>query len=295
MGKRGPIPENNFARSLIDDLAGARFSPRAFAALFFRAGGHSREHLRNRSQLVTSFVRWVILGAAMQGAILFAFSAGGLSLWATLGPVAWYFLTAAWVLLHQSLNRDSDGGVMNKLGIANGLTFLRLALAPMLWVVLPDREMSFLAQIAAASFVGFLVATDLLDGFYARRTRTVTRLGSLMDPLGDMVLLLCLGAVLYRGGILPLSFLALAVLRYPIAFGLGALLFVFRGPFEVRSTLVGKISNTVVSVALAFLTTVYLFPELSPGEVWNDLIAMAAHVPLLVNTIYLTKKGVALI
>ena len=198
-------------------------------------------------------------------------------------------------MLLESLNRDSNGRVMSKLGVANGLTFLRLALAPMLWVVLPDREMSFLAQITAASFVGFLVATDLLDGFYARRIRTVTRLGSLMDPLGDMVLLLCLGAVLYRGGMLPLSFLVLSVLRYPIAFGLGALLFVFRGPFEVRSTLVGKINNTVVSVALALLTTVYLFPELSPGEAWNDLVAMAAHVPLLVNTLYLLKKGVALI
>ena len=184
---------------------------------------------------------------------------------------------------------------MNRLGVANGLTFLRLALAPMLWVVFPENEMSFPAQIAGASFVGFLVATDLLDGFYARSTRTVTRLGSLMDPLGDMVLLLCLGAVLYRAGMLPLSFLALAVLRYPIAFGLGALLFVLRGPFEVRSTLVGKISNTVVSVALALLTTVYLFPELSPGEAWNDLVALAAHVPLLVNTLYLLKKGVALI
>lgn len=70
--------------------------------------------------------------------------------------------------------------------LPNILTFTRILLVPVLVVVL-------LTKFDGREFVGlalFLLAalTDLLDGFIARRTKQVTRLGQLLDPAADKIL-----------------------------------------------------------------------------------------------------------
>jgi CDP-diacylglycerol--glycerol-3-phosphate 3-phosphatidyltransferase len=71
--------------------------------------------------------------------------------------------------------------------LPNSLTLLRIFLVPILVVVL-------LTKFYGKEFVGlaiFLLAaiTDFLDGFFARRYNRMTRLGALLDPIADKLLM----------------------------------------------------------------------------------------------------------
>lgn len=65
--------------------------------------------------------------------------------------------------------------------VPNALSFLRLALLPLfLWLALGVEELGW---AYAVGFLGFI--TDVIDGPIARRSGTVTKLGTLLDPLAD--------------------------------------------------------------------------------------------------------------
>ncbi len=74
------------------------------------------------------------------------------------------------------------------LNLPNFLTLVRILLIPVFVVIFlaptPDRSL-----LAAVIFTVAAV-TDLLDGYIARRTGQVTKLGKLLDPLADKLLVL---------------------------------------------------------------------------------------------------------
>ena len=71
--------------------------------------------------------------------------------------------------------------------LPNSLTLLRIFLVPFLVVVL-------LTKFSGSEFVGlgiflFAAITDFLDGYFARRFNKMTRLGALLDPIADKLLM----------------------------------------------------------------------------------------------------------
>ena len=72
------------------------------------------------------------------------------------------------------------------LNLPNALTLFRIFLVPLLVVVLltrmPAKEYLALAVFLVAAL------TDLLDGWIARKFKKVTRLGMLLDPIADKIL-----------------------------------------------------------------------------------------------------------
>ena len=68
--------------------------------------------------------------------------------------------------------------------IANQLTILRMALAPLLVILVLARQLQW-------ALVVFVVAgaTDLLDGLIARMGDQRTTLGAMLDPVADKILL----------------------------------------------------------------------------------------------------------
>ncbi len=76
----------------------------------------------------------------------------------------------------------------DSLNLPNFLTLVRICLIPVFVVVFlaptPDRSL-----VAAVIFTVAAV-TDLLDGYIARRTGQVTKLGKLLDPIADKLLVL---------------------------------------------------------------------------------------------------------
>lgn len=83
------------------------------------------------------------------------------------------------------------------LNTPNILAFIRLLLAPLLFLLLVDRDLPFLQGIHyswldfAAGFI-FVVAsvTDFFDGYIAREFNQITTLGAILDPLADKMLTL---------------------------------------------------------------------------------------------------------
>ncbi len=76
----------------------------------------------------------------------------------------------------------------DSINLPNFLTLVRIFLIPVFVVVFlaptPDRSL-----VAAVIFTVAAV-TDLLDGYIARRTGQVTKLGKLLDPIADKLLVL---------------------------------------------------------------------------------------------------------
>jgi CDP-diacylglycerol---glycerol-3-phosphate 3-phosphatidyltransferase len=80
-----------------------------------------------------------------------------------------------------------DGRETN-VNLPNLLTFSRLLLIPIFVLLFsqPTPERS----LAAATVFGIAAITDLLDGYLARRRSEVTRLGRLLDPIADKLLVI---------------------------------------------------------------------------------------------------------
>ncbi len=74
------------------------------------------------------------------------------------------------------------------LNVPNVLTLIRILLIPVFIILFvnptPDQS------LAAAILFAVAAVTDMLDGYIARRTGQVTKLGKLLDPLADKLLVL---------------------------------------------------------------------------------------------------------
>ncbi len=87
------------------------------------------------------------------------------------------------------------------MNLPNTLTMLRIFLVPVLVVVLLTRTHAGLF-IGTAIF-GLAVATDYLDGFFARRRKQITKLGILLDPIADKLLTSAAFIALVEMGAIP--------------------------------------------------------------------------------------------
>jgi cardiolipin synthase len=91
-----------------------------------------------------------------------------------------------------------DERIMKFYYLPNAITLVRIGLVPVFIVVLK-------AQDYAVALLVFAVAglSDGLDGFIAKRFNLVTRLGAILDPLADKVLLVSAYIMLTILGHLP--------------------------------------------------------------------------------------------
>ena len=97
---------------------------------------------------------------------------------------------------------------------ANALTLLRLLLAPVLALAVLHGE-----SVAAAAILSLAVATDLADGWLARRYGEVTALGGLADHAADAAFVTAGAAALAFAGQLPAPLpwlIALAFAQYAL-------------------------------------------------------------------------------
>ena len=92
--------------------------------------------------------------------------------------------------------------------IPNLWTWLRIGLAPVLVLLLQNQ--SYKAALGVFLIAGI---TDGLDGFIAKRFDYVTRLGSILDPLADKLLLLSVFVMLTIAGDFPFWLLIVAGFR----------------------------------------------------------------------------------
>lgn len=134
--------------------------------------------------------------------------------------------------------------------IPNLLTLLRIGLVPVLILLLYDQSYS----MALAVFV-IAGVTDGLDGFIAKRYGYITRLGSVLDPLADKLLLLSSFVMLTIAGALPFWLLIFAAFRDLVIITGVIILTLLYDHFEMKPIWSSKI-NTFLQIVLVIVVLI---------------------------------------
>lgn len=164
--------------------------------------------------------RW----AAFTLAGIFALGSGALllqTLWETGFALRWlaisstgmlYLAIILWRNLEQN-HRPGEGGLLATFGPGNNLTLLRGALlAALAGFLLSPTPVQYLAWAPAIIYT-LAIAADFLDGYAARVSNHVTRLGEALDMSLDGLGILIATLLAIQFGTLPLWYLAVALSR----------------------------------------------------------------------------------
>lgn len=131
--------------------------------------------------------------------------------------------------------------------VPNIISLIRLCLVPIFLVLLfngYDLMATFLFALAAG--------TDWVDGQIARRTHAVSKLGQLLDPAVDRILMIAGVAGLFLVGRLPL-WIILVVLIRDLALLVGGAVLLKRFRVRVAVIFPGKVATTLLFVGFAGL------------------------------------------
>jgi cardiolipin synthase (CMP-forming) len=126
---------------------------------------------------------------------------------------------------------------------------------------------------------GVAAISDGLDGFLAKRFNWTSRLGKILDPLADKLLLVAVFVTASWGNLVPWWVAALAIAR-DLVIGGGALIFrLWFGPLDGRPTLLSKI-NTGAQILCLLAAILFAAEGLPPAEVVAALAVAAAITTL---------------
>ncbi len=162
---------------------------------------------------------------------------------------------------------------MNRSQLPNLISVGRIVLVgPVAWSLVTGRYGLTLILFTVAGI------SDALDGFLAKRYGWTSRLGSLLDPLADKLLLVTVFVLLAWQALLPSWLVALALLREAVILG-GAFAYHRRfGPFEGEPTPASKV-NTFLQIALVIAVLVErTWPTLPPAAIPALELAVACSV-----------------
>lgn len=164
------------------------------------------------------------------------------------------------------------------------LTVLRLLLLPIfLWLVWPWAVFQSISddqrRWLAVSVLLLMCVTDVLDGFLARRLHQISRLGTLLDPTADKLLvetsllLLCIGSKSLGGFAIPWPVVLGAYLKdLGVLIGIGV---VIKRNHTVKLTaqVAGKTSTalqlTLVIATLLAVDIARWSPGVAGGLLWT--------------------------
>ena len=152
--------------------------------------------------------------------------------------------------------KSTDAAIDSIVTIPNLISLIRLCMAPLFLIFLFGGNDIFAAVVFALAS-----GTDFLDGQIARRTGTVSKLGQILDPAVDRVLMACAVLGLFLVGRLPLWLIIIVIVR---DFGLviaGAIL-LQRWHKRIPVIYPGKIATTLLFIGFAgLLLTATIVPS----------------------------------
>lgn len=170
--------------------------------------------------------------------------------------------------------------------VPNLLTLLRIAACPVLVLVLNAGNY----PVALLLFLGSGI-TDGLDGYIAKRFNCVSRLGAILDPIADKLLISCAYVMLALLGDIPFYLLVVVVFRdLVIVVGYFALVIVMDEEVPIRPIYWSKV-NTFLQIALVVFV---LFAEagwLSVPLLVQGLIVGVVLTSLISGGLYVYRWG----
>ena len=128
--------------------------------------------------------------------------------------------------------------------LPNIVTLARIALVPVLILLLKDHEY-------AAGLIVFVIAgaSDALDGFLAKRLNVQSRLGAILDPVADKLLLVSAYVMLAVLEHIPFWLVLVVVFRDLLIVGGYMLYTSHAGPVKMRPSILSKL-NTLMQITL---------------------------------------------
>ncbi len=144
------------------------------------------------------------------------------------------------------------------MNLPNALSVLRIFFVPLLLAVMLRRDIeldtgAFVITkewLALAIFL-FAAGTDLLDGYIARRRRQVTKLGKLLDPVADKLLISAAFISLVELGRVPAWMVVIIVGREFAVNGLRSI--ASAEGFQIAASDLGKTKMAAQVVAVSLL------------------------------------------
>ncbi len=147
--------------------------------------------------------------------------------------------------------------------LPNIITVVRIAVVPVMVVVLWSEPSQVEAMVAMAVFVAAMLS-DVLDGYLARRWEIVSVSGAFLDPLADKLMVATTMIMLVALGWLPAWICALIICRELTITALRTV--ALSEGLALPADQLGKFKTAFQSTALGFMlwhyeTTWFLWPE----------------------------------
>ncbi len=148
--------------------------------------------------------------------------------------------------------------------LPNKLTIGRIMIIPVILVVYPLTHQFVFPRIFCAILFLLAALTDFLDGYFARKYNHVSKLGALLDPIADKILVASSITILTNAGYLS-AFVAGLLLCREIAIG-GLRMAALELGFTIEVSELGKVKTAVQDLAF-FCLMIYVDFTIPVGHI----------------------------
>ena len=171
--------------------------------------------------------------------------------------------------------------------LANKLTVLRLLFVPVLLVFLfLGYEWCDIAALGVFLLGSF---TDFLDGYIARKTKSVTNFGKLADPLADKILVLSALCVLIKTAEASIVCIVIILTREFAVSGLRVLCAAGNSKV-VPAGIWGKAKTVTQMIAVSLLIINTRLPHVEPVSIGNIALIICTVLTVISGVIYFAQN-----
>jgi cardiolipin synthase len=183
---------------------------------------------------------------------------------------------------------DDPGPASDRvLTIPNALSLARILVLPLVLLDLLSGRFG-----RALLLMGLITASDWFDGYLARVLDQRTRLGAVLDPIGDRATFIVVGVGLVLSDLLPLWALLLLLVREGLVVLVGGVL-LLRGTSIPDTSRLGKVATSGLMLSIAALLAAAAFGEGATAPLrWLQLAAFGGLTINLTLT-YMATIGYA--
>tara|TARA_B100001094_G_C18040371_1_gene724674 strand:+ start:304 stop:876 length:573 start_codon:yes stop_codon:yes gene_type:complete len=154
--------------------------------------------------------------------------------------------------------------------LPNKLTVSRIMVAPVLLLIFPLAHEYIFPRFFCTFLFGLAAITDFFDGYLARKFENESKLGALLDPIADKLLVTAAIVVLVGAGYLP-AFLAGMLLCREVAINGIRLMAASHGK-DIPVSQLGKYKTLTQDFAIAFLmVNIGNLANIGTGLIWLSL------------------------
>lgn len=138
--------------------------------------------------------------------------------------------------------------LINLFNIPNIITIFRALTSPLLLFFYFNNNFYFILYFSI-----FLIITDFLDGFIARKFKFETEIGGILDPIGDKILTFIIFYIGYLEKFIPYWFFIFIIFKDLLILISGFYVLLKKKNVKIKSKLSGKISMIINSLIFIFI------------------------------------------